>query len=324
MGRVVHAVMASHTTLMNTRWQEVAHLQGPIAFRNALQEARKGVERSGAETAIIIGPNHFRGMWLDLMPAFTIGVGVVIGAGEHGTPAGPQTVDSATAHHLLEELMHSGFDPAFSDRLEIDHGITHAIQYVVPDGMPVVPVVINSFAAPLPSLDRCHSFGASVGAAVASFAEDRKVAIIASGGLSHTLPFPDWRAPQSDDDDFLVDSWREGRDNWKRYEERRRSIVVSAPAVINEAFDRDVLEAFASGDSKGVARNSVDLAAAGGNGANEIRNWIAAAAACGSAPTRTLCYAPVIEWLTGMAVAEIDRPTQIPPHQIHRQQAGNR
>lgn len=324
MGRVVHGLMASHTTLMNTRWDEVAHLHGPIEFRNALREARQGIERSGAQTAIIIGPNHFRGMWLDLMPTFTIGVGVVMGAGEHGTPVGAQPTDSAIAHHLLEELMRSGFDPAFSDLLEIDHGITHAIQYVVPDGMPIVPVVINSFAPPLPSLDRCRALGTAVGAAVASFAEDRKVAIIASGGLSHTLPFPDWRTPHSDDDVFLVDSWREGRANWKRYEERRRSIVLSAPAVINEAFDREVLKAFADGDPMAVAENDLDLVATGGNGANEIRNWIAAAAACGSAPTRTLCYAPVNEWLTGMAVAEIDRPTPVTPHPIPQPQAGNR
>ena len=324
MGCVVHGVMASHTTLMNTRWQEVAHLQGPIDFRNALQDAREGIERSGAETAIIFGPNHFRGMWLDLMPAFTIGVGVVIGAGEHGTPAGPQATDSALAHHLLEELMRSGFDPAFSDQLEIDHGITHAIQYLVPDGMPIVPVVINSFAPPLPPIDRCRSFGTVVGAAVASFAQDRNVAIIASGGLSHTLPFPDWRAPLSDDDEFLVDSWREGRANWKRYEERRRSIVLGASAVINEAFDREVLEAFALGDSMSVAENDLDLVATGGNGANEIRNWIVAAAACGAAPARTLCYAPVIEWLTGMAVAEIDRPIPVTTDSNLQPQAGNR
>ena len=49
-----------------------------------------------------------------------------------------------------------------------------------------------------------------------------------------------------------------------------------------------------------------------GNGANELRNWIATAAACGWAPARTVAYAEMPEWLTGMAVAMIDHPEELP------------
>ena len=49
-----------------------------------------------------------------------------------------------------------------------------------------------------------------------------------------------------------------------------------------------------------------------GNGANELRTWIVMAAACGWSPGRTLCYSPMPEWLTGMAVAVIERPGELP------------
>ena len=78
----------------------------------------------------------------------------------------------------------------------------------------------------------------------------RRVAVVGSGGLSHQLPFPDWRAPGSDDDEFLVASWLEGRDHWADYEVRRRQIVVAAPPQLNERFDDDVLDRVGDGDAR--------------------------------------------------------------------------
>lgn len=308
MSRVVLGVGASHTTLMNTKWDEVDHLARAHEFRNALGGARQLVDASGADLAVVIGPNHFRGLWLDLMPTFTLGIGEVIGAGEHGTPSGPLPTDPDAARSLLDHVMADGFDPAFSTTLQVDHGITHAIQYVVPEGMPVVPVIVNSFAPPLPRVARCARLGAALGRAVAQLSGDRRVALIASGGLSHQLPFPDWRRPDSDDDRFLVESWTNGRGNWAEYEPRRRGIVTAAPPVLREDFDQRVLSLLDDGRLDELTGDGIDLTALGGNGAAEMRNWVAMAAACGWAPGRTLTYSPMPEWLTGMAVAVIDRP----------------
>lgn len=310
MSTIVRGVMSSHTTLMNTRWDEVDHLERAHAFRDSLVEARRDLTEADVDTVVVVGPNHFRGFWLDLMPAFTIGVDVVIGAGEHGTPSGELQVRPELARHLLESLHGHDFDAAFSLRLQVDHGITHAIQYVVPEGVPVVPVIVNCFAPPLPRLDRCAALGETIGRAVAGDGADHRVAVIGSGGLSHRLPFPDWRSPASDDDEFLVESWVEGRTDWQRYEERRRSIVVAAPPDIDTEFDRGVLALLGEGAGRQLLDHQDDLVEVAGNGANELRNWIATAAACGWAPARTLAYSPMPEWLTGMATAIIDEPEE--------------
>lgn len=310
MSTVVVGVAASHTTLMNTKWAEVDHLDRAHAYRNALGAARRAIVDAGADVAVVIGSNHFRGFWLDMMPTFTVGVGEVIGAGEHGTPAGPLPADTAVARQLLAGLVASGFDPAFSARLQIDHGITHAVQHVLPDGLPIVPLVVNCFAPPLPPLARCAALGSAVGAMLAADGLDRRVVVVGSGGLSHQLPFPDWRTPQSDDDEYLVSSWLDGRDNWADYETRRRQIVTSAPPQLNESFDEAVLAHLEAGTLADLVAFESDLVATAGNGGNEIRNWIAMAAACGWAPGRRLCYAPMPEWLTGMGVALIDHPKE--------------
>lgn len=311
MSTVVCGVGASHTTLMNTKWAEVDHLPRAHAFRDALAAAGRVIADSGADTAVVVGPNHFRGMWLDLMPAFTLGVDTVSGAGEHGTPQGRLDVDPPVAQALLANLLAAGFDVAFSADLQVDHGITHAIQYVLPDGMPVVPLIVNCFAPPLPSLRRCAQLGEALAQALAADGLDRRVAVLASGGLSHQLPFPDWRDPQSDDDEYLVTSWREGRGDWAAFEPRRRQIVVAAAPQLAEGFDTEVLALVEVGAVAEVVAWETDLVERGGNGANELRNWIVMAAACGWAAGRTLCYAPMPEWLTGMAVAVIDDPTEV-------------
>ncbi len=305
---MVRGVMASHTTLMNTKWDAVDHLPRAHQFRNGLAAAKQSLIEADVDVVMVIGPNHFRGFWLDLMPTFTIGVGEVIGAGEHGTPSGLLPSDAPLARHLVEQFNAHDFDPAFSLRLTVDHGIAHAVQYIVPEGMPIVPIVINSFAPPLPSLARCAALGEAIAAAVATDGEDRRVAVIGSGGLSHTLPFPDWRSPTSDDDEFLVRSWLDGRNDWASFEDRRRGIVLAAPSVINETFDEMVLATLAAGDGKRLLKHQNDLVQTAGNGANELRNWITATAACGWARSRTIAYSAMPEWLTGMAVAVIDSP----------------
>ncbi len=309
---IVVGVGASHTTLMNTHWDAVADNDLAIAFRNGLAEAGDIVRAARPDVAVIVGPNHFRGFWLDLMPAFTLGVGEVFGAGEHGTPEGLLPSDPALGRELLEALLADDFDVAFSAKLTIDHGITHAIQYVLAEQvLPVVPLVINAFAPPLPRLRRCLDLGWSLGRALAK--SDRRVALIGSGGLSHSLALPDWRHPQSDDDEFLVTSWVEGRGRWQEFEARRRGIVVGGAVRLATDFDADFLAALSAGElERWVAQPELDneLVSRGGNGANELRNWLVLAAACGHAPGRTLQYSAMPEWKTGMAVAVIDDPTE--------------
>jgi 2,3-dihydroxyphenylpropionate 1,2-dioxygenase len=308
MSEIVLGVGASHTTLMNTQWAKVDHLARAHAFRDALIDAKAVMTAAAPDLVVIVGSNHFRGFWLDLMPAFTIGVDEVIAAGEHGTPSGPQAVEPSTAQRLCQDLLDNDIDIAFSTKLQVDHGITHAIQYLVPDGPPIVPIVINVFGPPLPSLRRCLYFGDALRRALRALPDDRRVAVIGTGGLSHQIPFPDWRAPHGDDEEFLAQSFRDGRGRWEEFESRRRPIVVGAPPRLNSEFDGMFLAMLGAGTlAEFPARlTDAELVVTGGNGANEVRAWLAMAAALGHAAGRTLAYSPMPEWLTGMAVAVIE------------------
>ena len=308
VGEIVLGVGASHTTLMNTRWDAVDHLDSAHAFRDALGEAGGLLAEARPDLVVIVGSNHFRGMWLDLMPPFTIGLDQVEAVGEHGTPKGPLPTDPAAAQAIHQSLLDDGFDVAMSTDLQVDHGITHAVQYIVPDGVPIVPLVVNVFGPPLPSLGRCLALGAALRRAVRDRVEGRRVAVIGTGGLSHQIPFPDWRSASGPTEEFLAESFRIGRGRWEEFEVKRRPLVVGAPPRISEPFDRDFLAALERGGLVGFAEDlsNDELVTTAGNGGNEVRAWLIMAAALDHHPGRCLCYAPIVEWLTGMAVAVID------------------
>lgn len=305
MSEVVIAVAASHSTLMNTHWDDVADEPRAQQFRAGLATARDQIAAARPDLVVVVGSNHFRGFFLDLMPQFTIGVGEVISAGEAGTPQGPLPVDPDAAQAVCSQLVAGEFDVAFSARLQVDHGISHAVQYVL-DGIdaPIIPVIVNVFAPPLPTLRRSNAFGIALGDALRALPGDRRIAVVASGGLSHGLPFPDWRAPEGDDAEFLVSAWLNGRDSWKEYEVRRRQIILAAPPMINPEFDLDLLDAVRVGDF--VRYAGLDegvLTERAGNGGAEIRSWLIASATVRHIPGEVIAYSPMPEWMTGMAVA---------------------
>jgi len=304
MSKIVLGVGASHSTLMNTHWSEVEHLPAAHHFRDGLKAGADAIREARPDVVVVLGSNHFRGLFLDLMPSITVGVDEVLGAGEADTPAGPLPVDRSLAKHLVDSLVFDEFDPAFSLRLTVDHGITHSLQHLVPDlDVPTVPVVLNMFAPPLISLRRAASLGRSIADAVASDGEDKRVVVIASGGLSHRLPWPDWADTLSDDDRFLVEAWLNGRQQWKEFEVRRRQIIRAAAPQINPEFDRRFLAQFEAGDlAEIIAASNDDIEKEAGNGAQEIRSWIAMTEAVGAGRGTTLAYEPIDEWLTGMAV----------------------
>jgi 2,3-dihydroxyphenylpropionate 1,2-dioxygenase len=309
MGAVVLGVGASHSTLMNTHWDAVVHLDRAVRFRDALGRARDAIADARPDVAVVVGSNHFRGFWLDLIPAFTLGVGEVVGAGESGTPKGPQLVRPAFAQALAEALTDRGTEVALSARLQIDHGQTHAVQYLLRDlDVPIVPLVVNVFAAPLPRPDRCVRVGVNIADAVRDLPEDLRVVVIASGGLSHRLPWPaDWRHPRNADEEFLVQAWLNGRGEWERYDLRRRAIITAAAPAISPEFDEGFLADLEAGALERYASwTAADIERAAGNGGQEVRTWLTMAGALGFAPGRRLAYEVMPEWLTGMAVALIE------------------
>ena len=99
-------------------------------------------------------------------------------------------VDAGLARHLIDRLIDEEFDIAASDRVPDGEGEGHAIGFVhkriMKDVVPIVPICINTYYPPnQPTPRRGYKLGQAIRAAVESFPDDRRVGVIASGGLSH-------------------------------------------------------------------------------------------------------------------------------------------
>lgn len=266
MGALSLALCASHAPMMLAA-PESAPLPQRSSWFGAMAALRDAVRDARVDVAVIVSNEHFTNFFLDAFPAFCVGVG-----DQHEGPVEPWLGIPTTrvpgapglARHLVHDLMASGFDPAVAHRLRLDHGFMTVHHQLDPSGaLPLVPVVLNCAIEPMPSLARCHSMGRALGEAIRTYPADLRVALVGAGGLSHS---------------------------------------VGTPAVgdIDETFDRWFLGLLAEGRSAELLDMADDELALAGNGAHEIRSWLAVAAAVAPARARVLAYEPIVPWITGM------------------------
>lgn len=264
------AACASHAPMMAAA-RDAAPPEQAEHFFDAMSHLRSKVAERGIDVIVIVANEHFTNFFLESFPQLCIG----IGERNHG-PAEPWLGiaqdwvqgSPALATHLVEQLLRSGFDPAFSHGLDMDHGIMTVVHELDPDNrIPVVPIVQNCAVPPLMPLDRAYTFGSALGAAIRSFPADLNVALIGAGGLSHWVGHP--RVGDIDAD-----------------------------------FDRWFLDLLASGRAESILDMGDAEIEVAGNGAHEIRSWLAIAGAMAPARAEVLAYEPISEWITGMGVVE--------------------
>jgi len=99
----------------------------------------------------------------------------------------------AFALHLVESLIAQGVDLAIATEVSDAKvaGFGHAYGFVVERllrkrPIPIVPVMLNTYYPPnVPTPARCYDVGRTIAAAIEAHAEKLRVAVLASGGLSH-------------------------------------------------------------------------------------------------------------------------------------------
>ena len=273
-------------------------------FLAAAARVSAAVEALAPDVLVVIGPDHFHGNFYDVMPPFVLGVEEAEAFGDFGSRSGPLPVASALAWLIREGLARDGFDIALSYALTVDHGIAQSYDMVRGAAdLPLVPLVINTAAPPLPSMPRCLALGRSLGRAIRA-ADAGRVLVIASGGLSHWLPSNDPRdtSVPADRRAAMIHGRRDVRAYSATREPRIQALAGNPDAPVNAAWDAWFLKQLLAADAGPVAGlGDQVLEQQAGSGSHEIRAWLAGFAAAG-APLVWTSYEPVPEWLTGMGI----------------------
>ena len=271
MAQLVAGAAASHAPSIGTikdpsvtpEWQRV--FEGFAVVREAFRQARPDV-------LIVIYDDHLDNFFLNAMPAFAIGVAPEFPPADegYGRPAAPLVRGhEGLGLFLVEEAYQAGFDPVVARELYLDHGVHIILPLIRPEfDLPIVPIVQNCVAPPLPTARRCWDFGRFLAEAIRRWPGPERVAVMGTGGMAHQLG---------------------GRNmGW-----------------IAEDFDRRVRGQLTEGPRTELATLTNEEIAAAGNGTNEVRNWITAAAAVGDAPGRVIAYEKILVTGTGIVLWDV-------------------
>ena len=268
MGTFAGAFAASHGPLIVRDWDKLA---APLQdrFTRDFRELGRRVAAAKPDVLVVISPDHWVNFFLNNLPSVCIGVG-----DENDGPPEPfmatfpyktLTGDAAFGQHLLRSALDHNFDPSASYRLTLDHGFCIPLWRMELETMPrIVPIVINALQNPMPTLERSMQLGRMIAAAVASYPDDVRVAVLGTGGLSHSIGEP-------------------------------------TMGDLDEAFDHVALDALRGHDAADVAAKITAALRHTGNGSHEVRCWAVAYGAAGDATFDLIDYIPCPEVYVGCA-----------------------
>ncbi|MEU3526776.1 hypothetical protein AB0E62_23395 [Streptomyces sp. NPDC038707] len=272
MARVVAAFASSHAPMMISARDSAPEGQR-TRFLGALEQASRRVREAGAQAVVIVSNEHFTNFFLENFPQHCIGLGAThIGPTEGwlGIPQNsPLPGAPEFALSLTRQLLGSGFEPAISHHLTLDHGVMTVYHALAPEfDLPLIPLLQNCAVEPMVPLAGAHALGRGLAKAIEACTELDRVAVVAAGGLSH----------------------------W---------VGTERVGDIDSEFDRWFLDAMARNDFTDVLDMSDAELEEAGNGAHEIRSWLTLAGLV-DRPAKVLAYEPVREWITGMGVVEYE------------------
>ncbi len=305
VAQLISGIAMSHSPLIMTN-EEAGGEKGK-RFIDKAHEMKEWLQENKPDVLILISDDHFNSYYYNHMPSFTIGIGECEGWGDWQIPPYKIPVKKDLAKHILNTGLENGFDFAFTMSMKVDHGHTQGIYFLNPElEIPVVPIAVNTSAPPLATMDRCFQLGEMIREAIQSWEPDLKVAIIASGGLSHWVPIPKIDS-EKPDDQALINVLLNGLSviedpvEYRKNREQRVQKVKSGP--VNEEWDREFLTAILAEDYNKLRKWSYSyIEENGGNGGQEIRNWLVLLGALQGFKAEIVCYEPVPEWVTGMGI----------------------
>jgi 2,3-dihydroxyphenylpropionate 1,2-dioxygenase len=208
MGEIVAAVGTCHTPYMFTRPPDENSEQLDQAGRS-MNELGKVLDETKPDVIIFLGADHVETFSVSCVPTFCL----VAGTTAHAKFAGREhelPIHREMAEDILNKLVSDhNFDISYSEDAELGHAFSIPFEYVIGKrNIPVIPFFTNVYVPPLPTARRC----AALGQALAQIVKGRKerVAIIASGGMSHFPGTTKYLHPEFDFDRWLVSQMEAG------------------------------------------------------------------------------------------------------------------
>lgn len=247
---IVYAAAVPHTPQLLVR-PDTEDRALVLRVHAAFRHVRDELAAARPDAIAVIGGDHIEGFFLTAVPALAVYVGArVAGTFDRYRYAFP--VHEALARAIVEQGIHRGFDLVYSQDIALDYAFYVPLHFAMPHPpVPIVPLYVNVYLPPQPTPARCYAWGQALAAILASRPE--RVALLASGGMSHYPGTDRYADPDLPWDRRMLDTLAAGRGR-------------DATLLTGEELDK--------------------------SGNVELRTWITLLGAVGDARARVVCYEP--------------------------------
>jgi aromatic ring-opening dioxygenase catalytic subunit (LigB family) len=269
MAQIVAAMAMTHSPGL-TGWFSRASETDQRLVLGATAEMRRRLEAARPDVLVMFSNDHLLNWPINNVPEYTVGI-----ADEHGGPA--DWFDEwlamekyrvpghpALARWMVNESARRRLALAYLREMQFDDGISVPTHYLNPDArVRLVPVTMNCTVPPIPTPQRAYEVGTVLRDALRAFPDSDRIAVVATGGLSHEPGGPRY---------FWVD----------------------------EEFDRWFLDMLEKGDHQALLRECTlsRMEEAGSGGTAELLAWIVVLAFT-RGPADVLAYTPALAWRSG-------------------------
>ena len=269
MATIVAAMAMTHSPGL-TGWFDAAPKGQQEEALRATAEMRERLAAARPDVVIAFSNDHLLNWPINNTPEYTVGI-----AAEHVGPADwydewlalskyriPGHPD--LARYIVNEGARRRLALSYLREMKFDDGISVPMHYLNPAGaIPLIPVTMNCTVPPIPTPERAYQVGSVLRDMLKAYPGTERIAILATGGLSHEPGGPRY---------FWVD----------------------------EEFDLWFLDLLKKGDHEALLRDCTleRMEEAGSGGTAELLSWILAMAFT-TGPAEVIAYMPAIAWRSG-------------------------
>jgi protocatechuate 4,5-dioxygenase beta chain len=213
MAQIVTIIGITHNPFMPRLFKQPQQPPGAAKVKERIAIMREKLDQARPDVLITIGNDHLHQFFMDNMPAFMIGKmdeydGTFYDEiREFDLPKCKLPGDPEVSEAIMEGAFDHGIDFSYSNELTIDHSIIVPMMFVRPEmDIPIVPILTNCIAPPMPRPKRFFEVGQAIRSVVDRLGTNKRIGVLVSGHLSLEVGGPKQFERKLTDPEFDADA----------------------------------------------------------------------------------------------------------------------
>jgi aromatic ring-opening dioxygenase catalytic subunit (LigB family) len=170
---------------------------------------RADMERARPDVLIVVANDQFVNFFWNNIPTFFVTLADEVN-GQFTRHKFRYRNHKELGRAIVRAGMDKGIDFSFGERIELQHTQVVPLYFLLPEPkIPILPIYVNTWVDPAPTPRRCYQVGELIREVAGD--RDERVAILATGGLSHFPGSPRIGEIDTRFDHKLLEVMREGR-----------------------------------------------------------------------------------------------------------------